>query len=102
MNWKSLKPINQCAIARISYYAQTGDIKIMSYKAYFIGGPEDMTKKVVENKSQEVMFYEPIDHRSLALHRSTQSTISCRTAIYEMQCVTEQGVLLYEFSRYES
>lgn len=68
-------------------------------KAIFIGGPFDLTKRILTKTPKMVSFFEPLDRELITDHNIPESTVECRVLWYKFCYKTKQGVLIYEYSR---
>jgi len=67
------------------------------YKAILIGGDYDMTKlEVVKDLDTIEMFKKVSTYKDI--RQETSSNVICEVLEYRIQCVTANGVLIYEFT----
>jgi len=70
----------------------------MSYIAYFIGGPEDLTKRIVTNRRPRVKFYKRKAINGTTTIENSEDTVELITVFYELIYVTNHGdTLIYEY-----
>ena len=67
----------------------------MTTTAYFIGGPWDLSKKVLEREERIVMAYEPDYPLKPTLHNPTKEIV-CKVHEYRVWGRTEGGAIVYE------
>lgn len=68
----------------------------MSYKAVFIGGAFDMTKRVLTSRRDRVFFYEPRDPYLVTKLRVPEEMVPCRELSYRLVFELSDQTGIYE------
>ena len=68
----------------------------MTYNAYFIGGPFDLTKRILNKELHEVDFFEPLKDVSLLPSYLAPEPLVCNVLRYRLISKTRSGCLIYE------
>jgi hypothetical protein len=68
----------------------------MTRIAIFLGGPEDMTKRAIDNPDQSLIFYERISIPAPYSTDDKSDSVPCREIKYRHVATTAKGVLVFE------
>ena len=70
-------------------------------QAIFVGGPFDLTKKIVEFEQNFIYFFEPIKAEDLYAKNNDIDVYGCEQLIYKLTYRTPNNVLIYEYEGYK-